>query len=199
MRNNRTWRGCVFIAMSLDGFIAKPGGDLAWLTDPAPRAHTGSATDNPAREWETFFPNIDAVVMGRRTYETVAGFDEWPFTCKPVIVLTTTAPSDPRIQLARDVGEAAALLGGLGAQRAYIDGGRTIQSFLAAELIDEITVSIAPILLGRGHRLFGELDADVQLTLRGHHATASDGLVRVTYDVETRIDPARSPEIPRLG
>src|SRR5699024_11245122 len=135
--------------------------------------------------------------MGRRTYETVAGFDAWPFTGKPVIVLSASPPSDPRIQPAQDGEEAAALLGSLGAQRADIDGGQTIQSCLAAELIDEITISIAPILLGRGHRLFGELDADVHLTLRGHHATASDGLVRATYDVETRKDPAASPEIPR--
>src|SRR5699024_8455597 len=85
MRNDSAWHGCVFIAMSLDGFIAKPGGDLAWLTDPEPSAHTGSGTDRPAREWETFFPTVDAVVMGRRTYETVAGFDAWPFTGKPVI------------------------------------------------------------------------------------------------------------------
>lgn len=68
----------------------------------------------------------------------------------------------------------------------YVDGGRTIQAFLAAGLIDEITVSIAPILLGRGHRLFGDFDQNVLLTLRGHHSTRDDGLLRVTYDVHPR-------------
>ena len=73
-----------------------------------------------------------------------------------------------------------------GATRVYIDGGRTVQAFLAAGLVDEITVSIAPVLLGRGYRLFGDLDRDVLLTLRGHHSTLDYGLMRVTYDVQAR-------------
>lgn len=85
--------------------------------------------------------------------------------------------------MARTVEAARDLLDARQAERVYVDGGRTIQAFLAAGLIDEITVSIAPVLLGHGIRLFGDLDRDVLLTLRGHHSTAEDGLVRVTYDV----------------
>ena len=82
--------------------------------------------------------------------------------------------------------EARGVLANLGAERVYVDGGRTIQSFLSAGLIDEITVSIAPVLIGGGSRLFGDLDRDVLLTLRGHHSTSGDGLLRATYDVVPR-------------
>jgi dihydrofolate reductase len=183
MTDPRTWTGCVFIGMSLDGFIARPDGDLDWLTDPAVRPHTAASTAHPALEWETFFPTVDTLVMGRSTYETVLGFEEWPFEGKRVIVLSTTLEADDRVAVARTVDEAHELLDAETAARVYIDGGRTIQSFLAAGLVDELTVSIAPVLIGRGARLFGELTEDVHLTLRGHHSSEGDGLVRVTYDV----------------
>lgn len=186
MTRERSWSGCVFIGVSLDGFIAKPDGELEWLTGLGPRGHeVDPAGEHPALVWETFFPGIDTLVMGRTTYDTVAGFDEWPFEGKRVVVLSTTlgADEDGRVTVARSVGEAERLLDELGAQRVYVDGGRSIQSFLRAGLIDELTVSIAPVLIGSGARLFGDLDADVLLRLRGTHATSDDGLVRITYDV----------------
>lgn len=186
MTTDRTWRGCVFIGTSLDGYIARPDGDLDWLTDPAPRPHTANATENPALVWETFFPTVDTLVMGRATFDTAARFDPWPFEGKNVIVLSTTIDPDQQVRVARSVDEARDLLAACGARRVYVDGGRTIQAFLRAGLVDEITVSIAPILLGRGSRLFGDLDEDVLLVLRGHHSTHQDGLVRVTYDVHAR-------------
>jgi dihydrofolate reductase len=186
MNIDRPWRGCVFIGTSLDGFIAKPDGDLSWLTDPEERAHVAEEGARPGLVWETFYPTVDAVVMGRTTYDTVSSFEEWPFEGKTVVVLSTTLAESDHAQIARSVDEASSILAASDATRVYVDGGRTIQSFLAAGLIDEITVSIAPILLGRGSRLFGELDRDVLLTLRGHHSTEGDGLVRVTYDVARR-------------
>lgn len=186
MNRDRNWQGCVFIGTSLDGYIAKPGGDLEWLTNPSPRAHISGTTERPALTWETFYPNVDTLVMGRTTYETVLTFDAWPFEGKHVIVLSTTATGDDRVQVVRSLKEAQDLLSREGAGRVYVDGGRTIQSFLSAGLIDEITVSIAPILLGRGSRLFGDLDRDVLLTLRGLHSTSNDGLLRATYSVESR-------------
>lgn len=189
----RTWRGCVFIGVSLDGYIARTDGDLSWLTDPSPRPHRAGRSDAPATVWETFFPDVDTLVTGRKTYETVLGFGEWPFEGKRVIVLTTTLPEgDGRVTPARSVEDACALLTAAGARKVYVDGGRTIRSFLSAGLIDEITVSIAPVLIGSGVRLFGELDRDVLLTLRGTHATAEDGLVRITYDVVPGGSAARS-------
>lgn len=122
---------------------------------------------------------------GRTTYETVLGFGEWPFEGKRVIVLSSTLDTSDRADIARSVDEVGALLTESDAERVYVDGGQTIRAFISRGLIDELTVSIAPILLGRGTRLFGELDRDVLLTLRGHHSTASDGLVRITYDVTT--------------
>lgn len=186
MTTDRTWHGCVFIGTSLDGYIAKPDGDLAWLTDPLPRPHTTDSTAHPALVWETFFPTVDTLVMGRSTYETVLGFDSWPFEGKRVIVLSTTIPSNNQVHVVRSVSEAQQMLDAEGAARVYVDGGRTIQAFLAEGLVDEITVSIAPVILGRGRRLFGDLDQDVLLTLRGHHSTHDGGLLRATYDVHTR-------------
>lgn len=186
MTVDRSWRGCVFIGTSLDGYIAKPDGDLTWLTAPVPREHAADGGRHPALVWETFYPTVDTLVMGRTTYDTVSGFDEWPFAGKDVIVLSTTLEGSEHAQVVRTVDEASAALTTHGAGRVYVDGGRTIQSFLSAGLVDEITVSIAPVLLGRGSRLFGELDRDVLLTLRGHHSTDGDGLVRMTYDVASR-------------
>ncbi|WP_271984084.1 dihydrofolate reductase family protein [Pseudoclavibacter terrae] len=185
--NSRTWRGRVFIGVSADGKIAREDGTLDWLTDPSPRPHAVSGnSDRPALVWETFSPTIDTIVMGRATYESVLGFDGWPFDGKRVIVLTSrTAVEDARVTRAESVDEATRLLGEGGAAEVYIDGGRTIQSFLRAGLVDEITLSVAPIILGAGRSLFGTLDADVLLTVRGSHAT-EDGLVRTTYDVTTR-------------
>lgn len=183
---NRRWRGCVFIGTSLDGYIAKPDGDLSWLTTPEPRQHAVDDGAHPAQVWETFFPTVDTIVMGRTTYQTVLGFEEWPFDGKRVIVLGATLDGSERAEVARSVTEVEQLLTATNTERVYIDGGKTIQSFLSAGLVDELTVSIAPTLLGRGSRLFGELDNDVLLTLRGHHSTTNDGLVRITYDVTRR-------------
>jgi dihydrofolate reductase len=183
MTQHRNWKGCVFIGTSLDGFIARTDGDLDWLTAPTPRPHKTGTPAHAALTWETFFPTIDTLVMGRTTYETVQGFDSWPFEGKRVIVLSTTLEEDDRVEIARAVDDAADMLNAGAATRVYVDGGRTIQSFLAQGLIDEMTVSIAPVLIGRGHRLFGDLTDDVQLIMRGHHSSEEDGLLRVTYDV----------------
>ena len=186
MTVDRTWRGCVFIGTSLDGYIARPDGDLTWLTDAPPREHAAEEGTHPALVWETFSPTVDTLVMGRTTYDTVSGFDEWPFEGKDVIVLSTTLDTSEHGQVVRSVDEARTRLTETGARRVYVDGGRTIQSFLSAGLVDEITVSVAPVLIGHGSRLFGELDGDVLLTLRGLHSTGGDGLVRMTYDVARR-------------
>lgn len=180
----RTWRGRVFIGTSVDGKIARDDGTLDWLTDlPARHHNINAAIEHPALVWNTFIGKIDAIVMGRATYETVNGFDQWPFEGMQVVVLTTRGQlGDPRVQVAGSVEEASRLLDVLGVQDVYIDGGRTIQAFLRADLVDELTISVAPVVLGAGRSLFGELDAELQLVVRGSHAT-DDGLVRTTYEV----------------
>lgn len=121
--------------------------------------------------------------MGRGTYEKVLTFDPWPYPDKRVIVLSTTLTAhDDRVTVARDLDEALRVLEASGARAVYVDGGRVIQTFLAADLIDEITIGRAPVLIGHGLPLFGFLGHDVQLTLVASHAGDS-GMVHTTYTV----------------
>lgn len=186
---DRNWSGRVFIGVSLDGFIARPGGDIGWLTDPAPGpSHARIDSDRDALDWDTFFPSVDHLVMGRGTYEKVLTFDEWPYDDKRVIVLSTTlGTEDSRITVVRDLAEAVNVLERAGAREVYVDGGRVIRTFLCADLIDEITLSWAPILIGSGLPLFGALDdgvlgADIALSLQASNASHG-GMVHATYRV----------------
>ena len=183
MTDSKAWTGRVFIGSSLDGFIARLDGDIDWLTDPPQGQHIEIASSHEAESWETFFPSVDHVVMGRGTYEKVLTFDEWPYTGKNVLVLSTTMTErDDRIAVARTLQEARDALSKGGARSVYIDGGQVIQAFLRHGLVDEITVSHAPILIGSGIPLFGLLEHDVRLTLRASHA--HNGMVHATYDVD---------------
>ncbi|WZH35597.1 MAG: dihydrofolate reductase family protein [Microbacterium enclense] len=180
----RTWRGRVFIGTSVDGKIAREDGTLDWLTNLPTTGHTVDESNaHPALIWETFYDTVDAIVMGRATYDTVLRFDTWPFDGTHVIVLTTGGTiDDPRVRAAASVDDASRLLGSLDVREVYIDGGQTIQAFLRADLVDELTISTAPIVLGSGRSLFGTLDTELRLTVRGNHAT-DNGLIRTTYDV----------------
>jgi dihydrofolate reductase len=150
----------VYIATSLDGYIATSDGGLNWLTE-AP---------NPERSdygFAEFIDGIDAIVMGRNTFETVLSFGVWPYA-RPVFVLSEHLREIPE-NLA---GKASILSGDIrslvedlrqqGYANLYIDGGLTIQSFLAADLIDEMIITRLPVLLGSGIPLFGELDEMLQ-------------------------------------
>lgn len=183
MTTVRHWRGRAFLGMSLDGFIAGPGGDLGFLeSEPGKGQHTEIRSEHPALTWETFFPTVDALVMGRSTYEKVLSFGDWPYPGMRVIVLSTALEtSDPNITIARSVDEVIALLDAGGATSVYLDGGRTVQEFLARGLIDEFTVSILPIVVGEGVRLFGP-QSKATFAVEGAHIEV-DGLARVTYRV----------------
>ena len=182
---DRPWTGRVFVGVSLDGFIARTDGDIGWLTDPPPgREHTTVTSSVPGEIWETYFPTIDHLLMGRRTYDTIATIQPWLYGSTPVVVVSTTLPvDDPRVAVVGSVVEAKRLLTERGARQVYVDGGQLIQSFLRAGLIEEITTCWAPVLIGSGRRLFGELDADVLLTLRGCHVSET-GMVHATYRVD---------------
>ena len=146
----------VFIATSLDGYIADTNGEIEWLNSiPNP--------DNIDMGYGQFISNIDALVMGRITFETVCGFDiDWPYQ-KPVFVLSNTMKKIPdkfkdKAQLVK--GTLLEILEEIhtkGYHRLYIDGGTTIQSFLKEDLIHEMTITIIPILLGSGSPLFSDL------------------------------------------
>ncbi|MCE2915741.1 MAG: dihydrofolate reductase family protein [Rubrivivax sp.] len=159
----------VFIATSLDGFIARPDGSLDWLLQAQATAPAGEDFGYAA-----FMAGIDALVMGRKTFETVLAFDPWPFPDHPVHVMsrsdavtvpealghgvsmTRLAPADLLQQLPHT-----------GVQCVYLDGGELIQAFLAADLVDRMTLTTVPVLLGSGRRLFGPLPADRVWTIDG--------------------------------
>ncbi len=145
----------VYIATSLDGFIADSNGGLDWLLQI-------SNPDKSDFGFGDFMSGIDAIVMGRKTYETVLTFGEWPYT-KPVFVLSNTMNELPeRLNgFAKIVkGGLKAIIAGLqeqGYNNLYVDGGLTIQSFLKEDLIDELIITRIPVLLGGGISLFGDL------------------------------------------
>ena len=186
MTISRRWRARVFIATSLDGYIARSNGDISWLTDPPPGVeHAPPVTGAIAPpDYETFMADIDHLVVGRATYETVLTFDTWPYAGKDVVVLSTSLAldHDERILIARNLDEAVRVLIRRGARQVYVDGGQVIQAFLRADLIDELTIAHAPILVGAGLPLFAGLDRDIPLSLRAS-ATSDAGMTHATYHV----------------
>lgn len=157
-----SFHAAVFIATSLDGYIARPDGSIDWLTERAEQAgDTG---------YDEFMASIDTVVLGRGTYQKVLTFDFWPYEGKHVEVLSTTLDPDvdERIIVHRTLDGLIETLNDRGAKRIYTDGGQVIQTFLRAGLLNELTITTAPVLLGTGIRLFGPLDKDIPLT---HNAT----------------------------
>lgn len=147
----------VFIGSSIDGYIADKQGGLEWL----------ELIPNPEKSdlgYIAFMKGVDALLMGRVTFETVIGFDiPWPYT-KPVFVLSTTlseipeSHKDKAILVNGSLSEVLASIHEQGYHNLYIDGGKLVQSFLREDLIDEMTITTIPILLGGGHSLFGEHD-----------------------------------------
>lgn len=149
-------KNSVFIATSLDGYIADKEGGLEWL-------HSTPNPNNIDMGYGEFISKIDALVMGRTTFETVCGFDmDWPYQ-KPVFVLSNTMTTIPekfkdKAQLAK--GSLTDILDTIheqGYYNLYIDGGRTVQSFLTEDLIDEMIITVIPVLLGGGSPLFSDL------------------------------------------
>jgi dihydrofolate reductase len=167
----------VFIATSLDGFIARANGDLDWLPPGGGEEHG----------YEAFMATVDALVIGRKTYETVLAFDAWPYGEKPVFVLSTRslAPAPPGAVVERMSGapvEIVSQLAARGIRHVYVDGGITIQGFLRAGLVQRLIITRIPVLLGTGIPLFGALERDILLQ---HVATRqyASGLVQSEYVV----------------
>lgn len=149
-------KNIVFIARSLDGFIAGKNGELDWL-------HSIPNPDNDDMGYQALMDEVDAILMGRTTYQTVLGFDcPWPYK-KHVFVLSNTlkeVPEDLAGQVTLLSGSVHSILEKIhakGYNTLYIDGGRTIQQFLQEDVIDELRLTTIPILLGGGFSLFGDL------------------------------------------
>jgi len=151
----------VYIAQSLDGFIARKDGNLDWLMEiPNPEESDYGFSD--------FINRVDGIIMGRNTFEAVVSFNEWPYT-KPVFVLSNSLkkiPSSFKDKAEIINGSLKDILSKLhekGLKNLYIDGGRTIQSFLKENLIDEFIITTIPIILGSGIPLFADMDIEIKL------------------------------------
>jgi dihydrofolate reductase len=185
MGTSPLFEGCVFLGLSVDDFIARPDGDLSWLVSRGEAA--GDAGFTP------FMESVDALLMGRGSYQAIADQDEWPYLGRPVHVLSSTLPAhvDPRITVHRDVAAAVDALTNAGHRRVYVDGGRTTRTFLTAGLITEMTLSRVPVLIGQGTSLFGPLPADIDLEHVRTEVLAG-GMVQTTYRVLPSADATQN-------
>jgi dihydrofolate reductase len=164
----------VYIAHSVDGYIADAEGSLDWLFRLAGTEDYGHAE---------FMADIDGLAMGRGTWDFIAGEPDLPFEGRPVYVFTHrgAAPRDGVTFWSRTPQEAVAEWQAAGLRHVYVDGGRLISAFLEAGYVDDLTVTVVPILLGRGSRLFHEIDAITSLRLVS--STPYDtGLVLLRYE-----------------
>ena len=168
----------VYIATSLDGFIARKDGSIDWLTDiPNP--------DHSDYGFSAFMERIDGIIMGRKTFELVQSFKQWPYN-KPVFILSQTLQESPQeLQGKAEVvqGPLKSMLDSLrskGMIHLYIDGGKTIQSFLKLDLIDEMIITRIPIVLGSGIPLFADMDREIRFDLV-HTEILNQDLVKSTY------------------
>ena len=170
-------KASVFVGISVDGFMARTDGGLDFLPEGGGEPHG----------YDEFMSTVDALVIGRKTYETVLGFGSWAYGKKPVFVLSTRelAPSPAGALVQRMTGapeEIVAKLGKLGVHHIYVDGGLTIQGFLRAGLIQRLIITRVPVLIGNGVPLFGAVAQDIRLK---HIATRqyASGLVQSEYEV----------------
>ncbi|MBI4910625.1 MAG: dihydrofolate reductase family protein [Acidobacteria bacterium] len=168
----------VFIAATIDGFIARLNHDIDFLPE-------GDVEEHGFTE---FYASVDALVMGRLSYEKVLSFGEWHYGSKPIIVLSSRdipmpSASEARVErLSGSPREIVQALSSRGWNHLYIDGGVTITRFLEAGLIQRMIITRVPVLIGTGIPLFGALPRDIQLS---HVATRSykSGLVQSEYTV----------------
>lgn len=157
--------GHVFIATSVDGFVARKDHSIDWLTKQ-------SSVEGEDGGFAAFMDSVDGLIMGSGSFRTILGLGQWPYT-KPVIVLSSTLSERDVPDKLKDKARISrstpkVIMQDLEREhwaRAYVDGGRLVQSFLREGLISDLTVTSIPILIGEGIPLFGSLDADVDLEL----------------------------------
>jgi dihydrofolate reductase len=168
----------VFIGTSVDGFIARLNGSFDFLPADGGEPHG----------YNEFFAGVDALVIGRKTFETVLAFETWPYRTKRVVVLSSRPIDFSGVrggvveQMDGDPAQIAAKLEASGVRHIYVDGGITIQRFLRAGLIQHLTITRVPVLIGEGIPLFGSVPRDLRLR---HVATQQypSGLVKSEYEI----------------
>lgn len=170
-----------FIATSIDGYIAKKNGDIDWLTK-----FILPTDENEDKDcgFSKFFSSVDALVMGRNSYDVVSNFETWPYEGKRVVVLSSTLTSVcEKAELFKgDIGYLIEKLQTDGIKHIYVDGGATISQFLNMGLINQIIISIIPVVLGSGIPLFSKINDDKWLQLVSSQAY-SNGLVQIRYEL----------------
>ncbi|MEZ4984624.1 MAG: dihydrofolate reductase family protein [Saprospiraceae bacterium] len=196
-------KNIVFIAKSLDGFIAGKNGELDWL-------HATPNPDNEDMGYHQLMDEIDAILMGRTTFETVCGFGgAWPYS-KHVFVLSHSLQAIPAAlnqQVTLLSGDPVDILNKIhekGYFTLYIDGGRTVQSFLQADLIDELRITTIPILLGGG-KIYSNMDLEnyrtpwrlsisnpsyisvksYRTTIKGKHISAGEKAIQLSGTIQS--------------
>jgi dihydrofolate reductase len=167
-------RCSVFIASSVDGFIARDDGSIDWLLSVQ--------LEGEDYGYGHFIDSVDCFVLGRRTYETILKFDSWPYAGRRCVVLTSQQRTSRHGEefFSGPVSELADRLGRDGVRHVYVDGGMVIQQFLAAQLVDELILSIVPVILGGGVRLFGAGGLEQPLRL-AETRTWPTGLIQLRY------------------
>jgi dihydrofolate reductase len=167
----------VFVGASVDGFIARPNGDLDWLPEGGGEPHG----------YDEFIATVEALVIGRNTFEKVLTFENWPYGNKRVVVLSShsldlSTAGGAVEQMSGSPAGIVAQLAASGAHHLYVDGGITIQRFLRAGLVQRLIITRVPVLIGDGIPLFGSLPHDVRLR---HVATRhyQSGLVQSEYEI----------------
>ena len=166
----------VFIGISVDGFIARPNGDLDFLPEGGGEPHG----------YSEFIASVDAIVIGRKTFETVLAYPAWPYGDKRVVVLSSRPIDLSAVrggvveQMGGPPTEIVSQLAARGVHHLYVDGGITIQGFLRAGAIQRLIITRVPVLIGDGVPLFGTLPRDIRLR---HVATRQyeSGLVQSEY------------------
>lgn len=168
----------VFIGVSVDGFIARPNGDLDFLPEGGGEPHG----------YNEFIASVDAIVIGRATFEKVLTLGPWHYGSKRVVILSShpvdlsAARGGVVEQMGGPPAEIVSKLAASGAHHLYVDGGITIQRFLRAGVIQRLIITRVPVLIGEGIPLFGSLPQDIPL----RHVTTRhypSGLVQSEYQV----------------
>ena len=174
-------KATVYIATSVDGFIARENGSVDWLP-------TGEDMSSENYGYQDFMNSVDALVMGRNTYELVLSFGSWPYGDKPVFVLSSKHLEIPESisntvsVMSSSPSDLVQRLAEQGYEHLYIDGGKTIQGFINEGLIQKLIITKVPILIGSGIPLFGALPHDIRL----HHLETlqfDNGLVQSIYEI----------------
>ena len=170
-------KATVFVGTSLDGFIARPDGAFDFL----------DAGGNEPHGYEEFMATVDALVIGRKTYEVVLSLGGWHYEKKPVFVLShhelPPAPAEAVVErMSGDTSEIVSQLERRGFEHIYVDGGLTIQEFIRAGLIQRLIVTRVPVLIGEGIPLFGKLLHDIPLKHIDTRQFAG-GLVQSEYEI----------------